>query len=298
VGQVASLWGQALGDDGLVRASLTRQEPAARPRSRRRSLAQLLLLMLAAVVLWYGAAWLRRSPAVESLAVIAHRGAPDGSGEPEGTIGAFQAALEAGADWLEFDVRRTSDGVLVVLHDVTVDRTTSGTGPITGLTLADVQALDAGGGARIPTVDEVVAVAKRAGIPILPEIKQGAGTPGLTGQLVDLLRASGYLAHSVIQSSEAETLEELRRLAPEAKACWITGLGQIDLSSPPADAEYICAMGEMVMLNPDMVRQAHEAGREVFAWWAGLETPITDRILESYGVDGLIVDDLRPFVTR
>jgi len=298
VGQVASLWGQVLGDDGHVRASTTRQEPAARARSRRRFFTQLVLLVLAGAVIWYGAAWLRRSPAAESLAVIAHRGGADGTGAPEGTIGAFEAALAAGADWLEFDVRRTSDGVLIVLHDETVDRTTTGTGPITSLTLAEVRALDAGGGARIPTVEEIVDLARRAGIPILPEIKQGVGSPRLIGQLVDLLRASGYLEHSVIQSSEAETLEELRRLAPETKACWITGFGRFDISSPPADAEYVCALGEMVLLNPDMVRQAHDADRKVFAWWAGLETSITDGILESYGVDGLIVDDLRPFATR
>jgi glycerophosphoryl diester phosphodiesterase len=276
---------------------LTRHEPTIRPRSRRRFITGLVLIVLAAAVLWYGAAWLRRSPAAEPLAVIAHRGGA-GTGPPEGTIGAFEASIDAGADWLEFDVRRTADGVLVVLHDETVDRTTGGTGPITGLTLAEAQALDAGGGAHIPTVEEVVDLAKRAGVPILPEIKQGVGNPGLTGQLVDLLSASGYLGHSVVQSSEPETLEELRRLAPEAKACWITGFGRFDIASPPADAEYICAMAEMVLLNPDMVRQAHDAGRKVFAWWAGVETAITDRILESYGVDGLIVNDLTPLVTR
>jgi glycerophosphoryl diester phosphodiesterase len=277
---------------------MTRQEPAARPRSRRRFFAQLLLLVLAGVVLWYGAAWLRRSPAAEPMAVIAHRGGADGTGAPEGTIAAFEAALAAGADWLEFDVRRTADGVLVVLHDETVDRTTSGTGPIADLTLAEVRALDAGGGARIPTVEEVIDLAMRAGIPILPEIKQGVGSPGVSGRRVDLLRASAYLEHSGIQSSEAETLEELRHLAPEAKACWITGFGRFDTASPPADADYICVMGEMVLLNPDMVRQAHDAGRKVFAWWAGLETAITGGILESYGVDGLIVDNLSPFATR
>lgn len=252
--------------------------------------------MLAAAVLWYGSAWLRRSPAAEPLAVIAHRGGAGGSGESEGTIGAFEASIEAGADWLEFDVRRTADGVLVVLHDETVDRTTSGTGPITSLTLTEVQALDAGGGASIPTVEEIVDLAKLTGVPILPEIKHGIGNPGLTGQLVDLLRASGYLEHSVIQASETETLEDLRRLAPEAKACWITGFGRLDISSPPADAGYICAMGEMVLLNPDMIREAHEAGRKVFAWWAGFGTAITDGILEAYGVDGLIVDDVGPLV--
>lgn len=277
---------------------MTPSEPASQLRSRRRRVTQLVLIVLAAAVVWYGLAWLRRAPAAGSLAVIAHRGGPGGSGTPEGTIGAFEASIEAGADWLEFDVRRTADGILVVLHDDTVDRTTTGTGRITDLTLAEAQALDAGGDAQIPTVEAVVDVAKQAGIPILPEIKDGVRNPGLTGQLVDLLRTKGYLDQSVIQAFEPETLEELRRLAPDATACWLTGPWQFDLSMPPADAAYVCPMAEMVLLNPDMVRQAHEAGRTVFAWWGAAETAVSNGILEMYGVDGLIVDDVKLLVNR
>jgi len=277
---------------------MTPGNPTARQRSRRRRVAQVLLIVLAATVVWYGLAWLRRTPAAQPLAVIAHRGGPAGSDAPEGTVAAFEASIEAGADWLEFDVRRTADGVLIVLHDDTVDRTTSGSGPITALTLAEAQALDAGGGARIPTVAAIVDLAKEADIPILPEIKDGLENPGLTAQLVDLLRAKGYLDDSVIQAFEPATLEELRRLAPDAKACWLTGIWQFDISTPPADAAYVCPMAEMVLLNPDMVRQAHEAGRKVFAWWAAAETGITDEILEMYGVDGLIVDHITPIVNR
>ena len=70
------------------------------------------------------------------------------------------------------------------------------------------------------------------------------------------------------------------------------------ISSPPADAEYICAMGEMVLLNPDMVRQAHESGRKGLRLVDRPRDGITDGILETSGFDGLIVDDLRPFATR
>ncbi len=277
---------------------MTPNELTPRRRSRRRLVAQLVLVVLAAAVAWYGLAWVRRTPSAEPLAVIAHRGGPAGGDASEGTIEAFEMSIEAGADWLEFDVRRTADGVLVVLHDETVDRTTSRTGRISDLSLAEAQALDAGGGARIPTVEAVVGLAKQAGIPILPEIKDGPGHPGLTGQLVDLLRAKGYLDRSVIQAFEPETLEELRRLAPDAKACWLTGPWQFDISSPPADAGYVCPMAEMILLNPDIVRQAHEAGRTVFAWWAAAETAIGNGILETYGVDGLIVDDVKLLVTK
>jgi glycerophosphoryl diester phosphodiesterase len=246
---------------------------------------------------WYALAWVRRIPSDEPMAAIAHRGAPATGGSPEGTIEAFRAALDAGADWLELDVRSTIDGVLVVMHDETVDRTTDGTGPVAALTLGQVRALDAGGGSRIPTVAEVVELARSAGKPVLPEIKDGAAHPDVAGQLVDLLRDAGYLDHAVIQSSDGRTLVHLREIAPEARTCWITGLWAFDLSEPPADADYVCPMGEMVLLNPDMVRGAHEAGRRVLAWWSVAESGITDAILESYGVDGLIVDDLRPITS-
>jgi glycerophosphoryl diester phosphodiesterase len=181
-----------------------------------------------------------------------------------------------------------------VLHDATVDRTTDGTGAIASLTLAQVRALDAGGGATIPTVEEVVDLAARAGVPILPEIKDGPGSPGVTGQLVDLLRAKAYLDHAVIQAFEAETLVELHRLAPEARACWLTGPWQFDVTEPPADAAYVCPMGEMVLLDPDMIRAAHASGRIVFAWWGALESAAADALLKAYGVDGIFVNDVRP----
>lgn len=252
------------------------------------------VLVVGLLATWYGVAWSRHGPPISGETVtIAHRGGPGGGDAPEGTLAAFQASVDAGADWLEFDVRQTSDGVLVVLHDDQVDRTTDGTGPIDSLSLADVRALDAGGGATIPTVEEVVDLAVEAGLPILPEIKDGPGHPGVTRQLVDLLRAKGYLDRAVIQAFEAETLVELRRMAPEARACWLTGLWQFDLTQPPADAAYVCPMGEMVLLHPDMIRAAHASGRIVFAWWGALESPAANVLLETYGVDGIIVDDLR-----
>jgi glycerophosphoryl diester phosphodiesterase len=217
------------------------------------------------VAAWYLIAWVRHIPSDGPVAAIAHRGGSVGSEASEATIAAFQASIDAGADRLEFDVRSASDGVLVILHDDTVDRTTNGTGAISSLTFEQVRALDAGGGAKIPTVVEVVRLASAADIPILPEIKDGPLHPSVTGQLVDLLRAEDYLDRAVIQAFEPETLVKLRELAPEARACWLTGPWQFDITAPPADAGYVCPMGEMVLLNPDMVRQAHAAGLKVFA---------------------------------
>ncbi|MEM4791078.1 MAG: glycerophosphodiester phosphodiesterase family protein, partial [Thermofilum sp.] len=80
--------------------------------------------------------------------VVAHRGA---SGhEPENTLRAVRRAIEIGADVVEVDVRVSKDGALVVIHDDTVDRTTSGRGKVRDMTAAELRSLDAGKGERIP----------------------------------------------------------------------------------------------------------------------------------------------------
>ena len=102
--------------------------------------------------------------------VIAHRG--NSSATPENTIPSIQSAYEVGADHIEVDIRLTADGVAVLMHDATVDRTTDGTGPVSNLTLAQVKQLDAGSwfgpdfaGTKVPTLAEaLVAVGQRGRI--------------------------------------------------------------------------------------------------------------------------------------
>ncbi|HEY6389889.1 MAG TPA: glycerophosphodiester phosphodiesterase family protein [Bryobacteraceae bacterium] len=91
------------------------------------------------------------------VAVIAHRG--EHLHHPENTLPAYQAAVDAGADFIEVDVRTTSDGKLVMMHDATVDSQTNGKGAVKGMTLAEIRALDVHG-AKAPTFDEVLALAR------------------------------------------------------------------------------------------------------------------------------------------
>ncbi|MBQ9083995.1 MAG: hypothetical protein IJY28_10975 [Clostridia bacterium] len=93
-----------------------------------------------------------------NIYVAAHRGWR--ARYPENTMAAFRAALELGTDQIETDVRVTRDGALVLIHDDTVDRTTNGHGKVCELTLAELKALDAGNGERIPTLDELMELVK------------------------------------------------------------------------------------------------------------------------------------------
>lgn len=93
-----------------------------------------------------------------NIYVAAHRGWR--SKYPENTMEAFRAAIELGVDQIETDVRITKDGVLVLIHDDTVDRTTNGIGRVCDLTLAELKALDAGSGTQIPTLTELMELVK------------------------------------------------------------------------------------------------------------------------------------------
>ena len=85
---------------------------------------------------------------------IGHRGAAGYA--PENTLAAVQKGIDLEVDFVEIDVRRTADGVLVALHDATINRTTSGKGRVEALSLRELRAFDAGNGERIPTVEEVL----------------------------------------------------------------------------------------------------------------------------------------------
>jgi len=90
---------------------------------------------------------------VGSPAIIAHRGAS--ASAPENTLSSFYLAVDQEAAAIELDVRLSSDGWPVVIHDATVDRTTNGQGAVSKLTVKELQSLDAGDGGPVPTLDQV-----------------------------------------------------------------------------------------------------------------------------------------------
>ena len=157
--------------------------------------------------------------------VIAHRGAS--SYAPENTLAAFDLALQMGARHIELDVDMTSDGHVVVIHDDTVDRTTNGSGPVTGHTLAALRALDAGSwfgaafaGAQIPTLDEVLA-RYQGRAHVHTEIK--GHTTDLSHRTADLVRHHRMSDQVTITSFQRVRLEEVRAYAPELPTGWLVG---------------------------------------------------------------------------
>ena len=149
--------------------------------------------------------------------VIAHRGASGSC--PENTLAAFRRAAALGADMIELDAQLTRDGEVVVIHDLTLDRTTDGTGPVRELTLAEIRRRDAGAwfgsafrGERVPTLTEVLAAVPLA---VNVELKP-CGDDGLEARALAVVEVAGALGRVVFSSFEGSALERVRALSPAA----------------------------------------------------------------------------------
>jgi glycerophosphoryl diester phosphodiesterase len=190
------------------------------------------------------------------------------------------------------DVQMSQDGALVVIHDKTVDRTTNGAGRVGEQTLTQIRALDAGQGEPVPTLEEVIALAKEAGVGILVEIKSPHLYPGIEAKVVQAVVEADYAGQTIIQSFDPLALNTIHALNPDLQLCALYGQGNLNLSGPqPGQANRVCPMAEMVVLNPWMIKQAHAEGRQAFVWFGLIEHPLVMRFILALGADGLIVDD-------
>ena len=158
----------------------------------------------------------------ERTRVIAHRGFSGAA--PENTLAAVRAAIEVGADMVEIDVTLTSDGHIVVIHDETLDRTTTGSGRVSDFTLAELQRLDAGGwfaprfaGERIPTLDQVLDEIEGR-ILLNVEIKSEAVERGVVTKVASAIRKRGMMEHVVVSSFSPTALQQMHFEAPEIRS--------------------------------------------------------------------------------
>lgn len=181
---------------------------------------------------------------VSAPAIVAHRGAMHDT--PENTMAAFERAVELGADIVEVDVRTSADGHLYVIHDSTVNRTTDGEGPGSDLTMAELQALDAGSwfdasfaGLRIPSLAEVLEWGKGR-TTILLDLKESG--PDFADAVADTVRAHGDPEAVVIGVRSPMQAREFRARLPESRQL-------------------------AFMRSPDLIEEFAEEGVEVLRLW-------------------------------
>lgn len=236
--------------------------------------------------------------------VFAHRG---GSAlRPENTLSAFDHGVSLGADGLEFDVHLSRDGVAVVHHDATLDRTTNGTGPLGDRTASELARLDAGwhfgapaypfrgqaGG--IPLLSEVLR--RYRGIQMIVELKVNRAE--LAARVIEDIRAAGALDRVAVGSFGARVLRTARALEPTL----VTGSSKEEtrlalyrswigwpVRQPPYDAFQVPeTAGRTRVVSPRFIRYAHESGLAVQVWTVDRAEDM-QRLL-AWGVDGIITD--------
>ena len=220
--------------------------------------------------------------------VCAHRGA---SGtHPENTAAAFDQAVRLGAEMLEFDVRRTADGELVVIHDATVDRTTNGTGAVAELSFAEIRALDAGAGEQVPTLDEAMAYADQ----IMLNIHAYPETPDDADALFDTLLghfAEGNIYPRAFVASDSETLlNRLHEADPRIRLCNLryqpeANYMELALAGVPSCRILQGANGNV---TTEFVAEAHAKNLKVNVFFADDEEEM--RRLIDCGVDGILTN--------
>lgn len=245
--------------------------------------------------------------AARDLRVFAHRGGARLA--PENTMAAFAAGMAAGSDGLECDVHLSRDGVPVVIHDRTLERTSDGTGPVAAFTAAELARVDAGyrfvaidgtmpyrgQGVGVPTLDEVLAAYPAAQVII--EMK--TGEPALARAVLEVVRRRDAIARVCVGSFHRLGLDLLRREAPalatsasEDEARWTLYRAwcrwPFATTQPYSAYQVPEQAGRLRVITPAFLRQAHRARARVDVWV--VDRPEEVARLLRLGVDGVITD--------
>jgi glycerophosphoryl diester phosphodiesterase len=222
----------------------------------------------------------RGGQVVETL-VLGHRGA---SGEaPENTLRAFALAAEQGADGVELDVQPSADGVLVVMHDDTVDRTTHGHGRVAALPYAALAGLDAGAGERVPTLEEALALA-RGRLFVDIEIKD----PGVEPSVAALIDRLGMADQVAISSFYPASLAAMRTAAAHLRRWFLSSGWSATTLRTALALEAVGVAPHHTRIDEALVITAGQHGLAVAAWTVNDEVEV--RRLLDLGVDAIITD--------
>ncbi|CAE79277.1 putative phosphodiesterase [Bdellovibrio bacteriovorus HD100] len=213
--------------------------------------------------------------------MMGHRGARDRA--PENTLRSFEFALQSGVAAVEFDIHESRDGVWVVHHDDTLDRTTTSTGRVGACTWAELSQVRTNEGDSLPRLEQVLELFKRAPTQLQIEVK----SPGNFRALADLLEKNFPAERLTVISFNHRWLREFRDHSSIKTTCLLFGLPL----NPVQIMESAKAQGISLSVNwidQQLVAECHAAGFSVTAWNANDEA--TYQKMKQLGVDCLGTD--------
>ncbi len=228
--------------------------------------------------------------------IIGHRGAK--ATAPENTLAGIRQAKTEGASWVEFDVKLTSDGHAVLMHDETVERTTDGRGFVRQMTLAELRKLDAGvrfgptwRGEKVPTLIEALALMAELDMGFNLEIKPCPGREAETARVALADVAAHWSAERpvpVISSFKPAALAAAREAAPHLPRGYLAETLPPDWAVRVAQFDCLTVHPCWRALTRAQIAAAKAGGHPVLVWT--VNEPARARELVAWGVDSLITD--------
>lgn len=228
----------------------------------------------------------------KKIIIIGHRGANNLA--PENTIKSFKKAIELKADYIEFDIHLSKDNEIVIMHDPNTLNTTGYKGLIKNMTLNELKKLDCGEGEKIPTLGELIEVAKgKIGLQI--EVKANH----MAEILIKKLREEDLVETSIVSSFLHNELSKIQKIESNLKLATlepiITNFSQdwtylSGIINKAIENKYYAIHPRYQLVNQDFIEFAHKHNIKVNIWTVNSK-PLMNKFIEL-GVDGIITDDI------
>ena len=229
--------------------------------------------------------------------ILAHRG--DLTHAPENTLLAFQQAIQKGADGIELDAKLTHDGHVIVFHDMTVDRTTNGSGKVSTLKLNLLRELDAGSwfdekfrGTQVPLLEEVFETVGKNKLINIELTNYSTPRDGLVDKVCELIKRHNNQEQIIFSSFFSSNLKRAAELLPSVPKGLLAMPGIAGIwarSFGFTFGEYQALHPHISSLTKEGVQRVHRLKRRVHVWTANLPEEILK--LKEWGVDGFFTDD-------
>ncbi|MBC7878393.1 MAG: glycerophosphodiester phosphodiesterase [Anaerolineales bacterium] len=229
--------------------------------------------------------------------IFAHRG--DFAHAPENTLPAFEQALQKGVDGVELDVKLTSDGHVIVIHDSTVDRTTNSKGRVASLALEEIRKLDAGSwfnekfaGTKVPLLEEVFALVDKNKLINIELTNYSTPRDGLVIKVCELIKRHNNHPQIIFSSFFSSNLKIASQILPVVPRGLLAMPGLVGLWA----RSFGFMFGDYQALHPhvsnaskEQVKRVHRLKRRIHVWTANTPAEITQ--LKEWNVDGIFTDD-------
>ncbi|NHJ21702.1 MAG: glycerophosphodiester phosphodiesterase [Candidatus Lokiarchaeota archaeon] len=228
----------------------------------------------------------------KKIELVAHRGASDQV--PENTLRAFEKAIELGADYIEFDVRKTKDNELIIIHDPLTLRTTKYLGFVNKMTLEKIKTLKIKINQEIPTLRELIELSGNK-IRLLCEVK----VRGIAKLLLKILEEMSVTKSTLIISFKHDVLHRIQKLNNDIQVGYLEPRGLGWLFEPLFTKQIIkkAKLHKINLINiqkwylkKSMVERAHQNGIRVFTWTINSERQLKQAL--NKGVDGVLTNNI------